>query len=61
MEAFDIGEPDTPAYDKDSSSNTRSKFNAEGGEWSCFEDMSVSLSKFSEYSMSSRRGGGGKH
>lgn len=50
-----MSECDTPAaVDKDSSSNTRSKFNAEGGEWSYAKDLSVSLSKFSESSMSRR-------
>jgi len=48
-----MSECDTPAVvDKDSSSNTRSKFNMEGVEWSYAKDLSVSLSKFSESSLS---------
>lgn len=55
VEAFDMSECDTPAaVDKDSSSHTRSKFHAEGGEWSYAKDLSVSLSKFSDSSMSRR-------
>ena len=49
----DCGTP--VAFDKDSSSNTRSKFNAEGGEWSHAKDyLSVSMSKISERSLSGR-------
>ena len=51
-----MSECETPvAFERDSPSNARSKFNAEGGEWSQAKSyLSVSGSKFSERSASLR-------
>lgn len=58
IEAFNLSDCETPvAFERDSPSNARSKFNAEGGEWSQPKSyLSVSGSKVSQRSASLREG-----